>query len=61
MQIKVIYEDDALISIKQSIDHLEPVQLFFVEQHIRTLKQQRQDLIFQQWLCAMQKILNNHA
>ena len=61
MQIKVIYEDDALISIKESITQLNKDQLFFVEQHIRTLKQQRQDCIFQQWLCALQKIKNTYS
>lgn len=61
MQIKVIYEDDALISIKESIAQLNKDQLFFVEQHIRTLKQQRRDSIFQQWLCALQKIKNTYS
>ncbi len=61
MQIKVIYEDDALVSIKESISHLNTQQLFFVEQHIRTLKQQRQDSIFQQWLCALQQIKNTYS
>lgn len=61
MQIKVIYEDESLISIKQSISKLNNQQLFFVEQHIRTLKQQRQDMIFQQWLCALQQIKNTYS
>ena len=61
MQIKVIYEDEALLSIKESISKLDSQQLFFVEQHIRTLRQQRQELIFQQWLCTMQKLLNTYS
>ena len=61
MHIKVIYEDDALLPIKESISKLDSAQLFFVELYIRTLKQQRQDTIFDQWLCTMQTILNKHS
>lgn len=61
MQIKIIYEEDALVPIKETIATLNNRQLFFIEQHIRTLKQQRQDQIFQQWLCALQKIKNTYS
>ena len=61
MQIKIIYEDDTLIPVKECLRHLDNHQLFFVEQYIRTLKTQRSEAIFQQWLCAMQKIRNMHS
>lgn len=57
MQIKVIYEEDALVPVKELLCTLDRHQLFFIEQHIQTLKQQRQETIFQQWLCTMQDIL----
>jgi len=61
MQIKVIYEDEALIAIKESIAQLNSRQLYFLERYIHTIKQQRQDCIFQQWLCALQKIKNTYS
>ena len=61
MQIKVIYEDDEICSIKESISRLSTQQLYFVERHIHAIKQERQDTIFQQWLCALQKIKNSYS
>lgn len=61
MQIKVIYEDDSLLPVKECLCRLDSHQLFFVEQYIRTLKSNRQEAIFQQWLCAMQKIINTYS
>ena len=57
MQIKVIYEDDALLPVKECLEQLDNHQLFFVEQYIRTRKAAQNEEIFQQWLCAMQQIL----
>ena len=61
MQIKVIYEDDTLLPVKECLCQLDNHQLFFIEHYISTLKTQRQEAIFQQWLCAMQQILHNYA
>lgn len=61
MQIKMIYEDEALIPVKELLRTLDRHQLFFVEQHIQTLKQERQEAIFQQWLCTMQDILRTYS
>lgn len=61
MQIKVIYEEDAVIAIKENITQLNTKQLFFVEHYIQTLKQQRQDALFQQWLCTLQKLKNTYS
>lgn len=60
MQVKMIYEDKALIPVKELLNTLDHHQLFFIEQHIRTIKQQRQEAIFQQWLCTMQDILHTY-
>ena len=61
MQIKVIYEDDTLLPVKECLKRLDNHQLFFIEQYIRTLKTQRHEAIFQQWLCTMQQILQKYA
>lgn len=61
MQIKVIYEEDAVIAIKENITQLNTKQLYFVEHYIQTLKQQRQDALFQQWLCTLQKLKNTYS
>lgn len=49
MQIKVIYEDDAVLPIKELISQLDHQQLFFVEQCIKKKKQQKKQEIFEQW------------
>lgn len=49
MQIKVIYEDDAVLPIKELISQLDNQQLFFVEQCIKQKKEQKKQEIFQQW------------
>jgi hypothetical protein len=61
MQIKVIYEDDALLPVKECLEQLDNHQLFFVEQYIRTRKAAQHEAIFQQWLCAMQQILHTYT
>ena len=48
MQIKVIYEDDALLPVKECLEQLDNHQLFFVEQYIRTRKAAQHEAIFQQ-------------
>ena len=57
MQIKVIYEEEAVQAVKHTISQLDSGQLFFVEHYIRTLRQKRQEAVFEQWQCALQKIL----
>ncbi len=49
MQIKAIYEDEAVLPIKELISQLDNQQLFFVERFIQQKKQQRKQEIFQQW------------
>lgn len=61
MQIKVIYEDDALLPVKECLKHLDNRQLFFIEQYVQALKTQRHEAIFQQWLCTMQKMINYYS
>ncbi len=61
MQIRVIYEDDTLLPVKECLKQLDNHQLFFVEQYLSTLKVQRHEAIFQQWLCTMQQILRQYA
>lgn len=49
MQVKVIYEDEAVLPVKERIAQLDTEQLFFVEQFIRRTKAERKQEIFQQW------------
>ena len=37
MQIRVIYEDDTLLPVKECLKQLDNHQLFFVEQYLSTL------------------------
>jgi len=59
MQIKVIYEDDAVLPIKEQIRKLDNQQLFFVEHCIKQKKQQRQEEIFQQWQTALHHLVES--
>lgn len=55
MQVKVIYEDEAVLPVKERIAQLDTEQLFFVEQFIRRTKAERKQEVFQQW----QSMLHN--
>ena len=44
MQIKIIYEDEAVLPVKDLIGQLDSQQLFFVEQFIKQQKQQRKQM-----------------
>lgn len=61
MQIKVIYEDAAVLPIKELIAQLDTQQLFFVEQFIRQKKLQRKQEVFQQWQTALQNLVDHNA
>lgn len=58
MQIKVIYEEEAVLPVKELIAQLDNQQLFFVEQFIKQQKQQRKQDIFQQWQTTLQQLVN---
>jgi len=58
MQIKVIYEEEAVLPVKELIAQLDSQQLFFVEQFIKQQKQQRKQEIFQQWQTTLQQLVN---
>lgn len=57
MQIKVIYEDDAVLPVKAQIAQLDTQQLYFVERCIQQTKQQRKQEIFQQWQAVLQQLV----
>ena len=59
MQIKVIYEDDAVLPIKKQIDQLPPQQFFFIEQYLQQKKLQHRQEIFQQWQTTLQQFVNH--
>ena len=61
MQIKVIYEDAAVLPIKELIAQLDTQQLFFVEQFIQQKKLQRKQEVFQQWQIALQNLVDHNA
>lgn len=58
MQIKIIYEDEAVLPVKDLIGQLDSQQLFFVEQFIKQQKQQRKQEIFQQWQATLNHLVN---
>ena len=58
MQIKIIYEDEAVLPLKELIGQLDSQQLFFVEQFIKQQKQQRKQEIFQQWQATLNHLVN---
>lgn len=49
MQIKVIYEDDTTLRIKELIAQLDNRQFFFIEQYLKQKKLERKQQIFKQW------------
>ena len=58
MQIKVIYEADAVLPVKEMIAQLDTQQLYFIERYIQQTKQQRKQEVFQQWQAALQQLGN---
>ena len=58
MQIKVIYEDEAVPLLKQQIAALDTEQLYFIELWIRQLRASRKETIFQEWKEALYKLVN---
>ncbi len=59
MQIKIIYEDEAVLPVKELIGQLDSQQLFFIEYFIKQQKQQRKQEIFQQWQTTLENLVNN--
>ena len=57
MQVKVIYEDEAVLPVKERIAQLDTEQLFFVEQFIRRTKAERKQEIFQQWQSTLHNLV----
>ena len=58
MQVKVIYEDDAVLPVKELIAQLDTNQLFFIEQCIKREKAERQRKIFDQWQNILHTLIN---
>ena len=58
MQIKVIYEDEAVPPLKQQIAALDTEQLYFIELWIRQLKASRKEKVFQEWQTTLYKLIN---
>lgn len=58
MQVKVIYEDDAVLSVKAQIAQLDSEQLFFVEQFIQKTRAARKQQVFQQWQRALYELIH---
>lgn len=59
MQIKVIYEDEAVLPVKEQIAQLDTEQLFFIEQFIRQIRITRKQKVFQQWQHTLHNLVNN--
>ncbi|MBE6113012.1 MAG: hypothetical protein E7195_08380 [Peptococcaceae bacterium] len=59
MQIKVIYEDEAVLPVKEQIAQLDTEQLFFIEQFIRQIRITRKQEVFQQWQHTLHNLVNN--
>lgn len=59
MQIKVIYEDEAIPPLKQQIAALDTEQLYFIELWIRQLRASRKEQIFQEWQRVLYNLVNN--
>ncbi|MBR5318388.1 MAG: hypothetical protein IKU46_02190 [Peptococcaceae bacterium] len=57
MQVKVIYEDEAVLPVKERIAQLDTEQLFFVEQFIRRTKAERKQEVFQQWQSTLHNLV----
>ena len=57
MQIKVIYEDNAVLPIKELIAQLDTQQLFFVEKFIQQKRMQQKQEVFQQWQTTLDSMV----
>ena len=57
MQIKVIYEDNAVLPIKELIAQLDTQQLFFVEKFIQQKRMQQKHEVFQQWQITLDSLV----
>ena len=57
MQIKVIYEDNAVLPIKELIAQLDTQQLFFVEKFIQQKRMQQKQEGFQQWQTTLDSLV----
>ena len=57
MQVKVIYEDEAVLPVKERIAQLDTEQRFFVEQFIRRTKAERKQEVFQQWQSTLHNLV----
>ncbi len=57
MQIKVIYEDNAVLPIKELIAQLDTQQLFFVEKFIQQKRMQQKQEVFQQWQTTLDSLV----
>ncbi len=58
MQIKVIYEDEAIPLLKKQIAALDTEQLYFIELWIRQLRASRREQVFQEWQTALYNLVN---
>lgn len=57
MQIKVIYEDNAVLPIKELIAQLDTQQLFFVEKFTQQKRMQQKQEVFQQWQTTLDSLV----
>ena len=57
MQIKVIYEDNAVLPIKELVAQLDTQQLFFVEKFIQQKRMQQKQEVFQQWQTTLDSLV----
>ena len=57
MQIKVVYEDNAVLPIKELIAQLDTQQLFFVEKFIQQKRMQQKQEVFQQWQTTLDSLV----
>ena len=60
MQIKVIYEDNAVLPIKELIAQLDTQQLFFVEKFIQKKRMQQKQEVFQQWQITLDSLVKKN-
>ncbi len=60
MQIKVIYEDNAVLPIKELIAQLDTQQLFFVEKFIQQKRMQQKQEVFQQWQITLDSLVKKN-
>lgn len=60
LQIKVIYEDNAVLPIKELIAQLDTQQLFFVEKFIQQKRMQQKQEVFQQWQITLDSLVKKN-